>query len=286
MNVPPFDPTQVVGYGTSGQESAKKMADSLISRSLLIKYDSNTKKFTILGSSEINKEVMEKIFAENTYHNWQPEVLDETDEFGNRLVQLRAITNVYGPHFKPRGGRIQERTRIVARTSFQPSREGLATELVSNIENYLHVVLSNKTCLDVGCRSGENAIAMQRSGAIVTGIDPDDSEFFTAESKGMKRDQLFKATLQEFHATFPNQKFDVATVFLWQIKFKERESFAKSLSSIIKSDGFVIISYQDEQYDSGPSSVLDLMRGVFFSVAKFKFDGWNRYILKCSYPRT
>ena len=43
---------------------------------------------------------------------------------------------------------------------------------------------------------------------------------------------------------------DVATVFLWNIPFKEKESFVTALKEIIQPDACVIMGYADESKDS------------------------------------
>lgn len=280
MSVPSFDPSRVSGYGTSGQETARKMASTLKAHSLSVTYNADNKKFTIHNSSEIDKETIAKIFSEAVYEGWQPQVLDETDDLGNRLVQLRAIVELSG------AGKTVTATSASLGRSW--TRDDYAAQLVSNIQDHLGVSLSGKTCIDVGCRSGENAIAMERAGAKVIGIDPDDTEFATAKAKGMTGDQLVKATLQEYQSALPDQKFDIATVFLWNIPHKERESFVAALATIIQPDGYVIIGYADEPYDKDPYiNVPKLMREAFGKVERFEFAGsMNRYMLKCSAPRT
>lgn len=88
MNLPSFDPLQITGYGTCGQETAQKMSEVLKEHSLSISYNSATQKFTISGNSEIDEESLERIFAQKAYQVWQPLVLEEKDKLGNRLVQL------------------------------------------------------------------------------------------------------------------------------------------------------------------------------------------------------
>jgi 2-polyprenyl-3-methyl-5-hydroxy-6-metoxy-1,4-benzoquinol methylase len=167
-----------------------------------------------------------------------------------------------------------------------PTRDDFALQLVENIQGALGISLRGKECIDIGCRSGENAIAMQQVGAKVIGIDPDDSELETAREKGMESRQFFKTTLQEYRSE--GKKFDVATVFLWNIPFKEREPFAAALREIIHASGHVVIGYADEPYDKDPNiNVLELMRTVFSRVERFEFpDSLNQYMLICSGPQT
>lgn len=165
-----------------------------------------------------------------------------------------------------------------------PTRDDFASQLVSKLEGHLDISLTGKEILDIGCRSGENAIAMQRAGANVIGIDPDSSEFDTARKKGCLVRNLYLDRLQDFRIKYPDKKFDIATVFLWNIPFKEREHFASDLKEVIHSNGCVIISYVDEVYDKDPEiSVQNLMRLFFPRVERFEFpDSVNQYMLKCS----
>lgn len=70
------------------------MIDALKSHSLQIRYSDRTNKFTVLGSSSISKGMIRKFFSEKEYYGWKPEVLDEVDQFGNRLVQLSQASMV------------------------------------------------------------------------------------------------------------------------------------------------------------------------------------------------
>jgi len=96
QSISPFHSSQVLSFGLFGQETAQKMADALESHSLQLIYNNKTTKFTVLESSSLTKETIEKIFSEKSYHGWKPQALDEVDQFGNRLVQLRDIAAPHG----------------------------------------------------------------------------------------------------------------------------------------------------------------------------------------------
>lgn len=279
--IPSFDPTIVSGYGILGQATAREMASTLKAHSLSLTYNPENKRFTILNTSDLDKDSIEKIFSKAVYEGWYPQVLDETDEAGNRLAQLGMIA------FKNFEESYQPITPIrVSLSSKLSLKDKIAEEVVSDITRYLGVSFSGKTCLDVGCYSGENTIAMANLGAQVIGIDPDDSEFETARMKGMTDRQLIKATLQQYHTQFPDQQFDIVTLFLWNISALEREEVGAALAQIIKSVGTVIVSYHDQLYDDDVyMSVPNLMSKFFWGVDKFEFHGLNRYMLKCSYPK-
>ena len=139
-----------------------------------------------------------------------------------------------------------------------------------------------KTCLDVGCRSGENTAAMAREGAEVIGIDPDDTEFEKAKSLGIKETHLVKATLQCYYAQNPLQKFDIVTVFLWNISSSETQEFCLALNQVIKPGGTVIITYQDEEYSNIPG----ILTNFFNKVKTCDFSGINVHAIRCSQPKT
>ncbi len=93
MSTSSFDPSKVVGYGTTGQDTARKMSEAAESHSLAITYDSDSKKFTVLNSANLGKEAVAAIFNEKKYEGWEPKVLNTTDSLGNRVVQLKSILN-------------------------------------------------------------------------------------------------------------------------------------------------------------------------------------------------
>ena len=157
MSIPSFDPKTVSGYDYSGQETAQKMYEFLSAHSLGLFYEPSSEMFTVLGSASLKNEEIEKIFAENKYHDWKPSVLEEVDSDGNHLVRLICV--------------IEDRssgTHQAAQRAFpvieKPIRDAFASQLVSNLQS-LGVSFNEKTCIDVGCGSGENGLAMQKAGA-------------------------------------------------------------------------------------------------------------------------
>lgn len=90
MNVRPFDPSKVVGYGTSGPINAQAMNDILEVNRLSLTYNEQAQEFTILNSSEISVDIIETIFKKRRYDGYHPQVIG-TDALGNRLVKLKAI---------------------------------------------------------------------------------------------------------------------------------------------------------------------------------------------------
>lgn len=315
----PFDPNLVTSFGSFGKETAEKMSKALENNNLNLSYDPKTKMFTVLGSSNLSKDKVSEIFKQQNYDHWEPQVTDETDTEGNLLVQLtskpvnspflgstgpastymrpvvntapsqntRTWTNQNPPSTPAPPLSKQSQLQADAVSSPLPSdfRDSEARRLVESIRK-LGIKLTGKTCLDIGCRSGENALAIQKAGAKVTGIDPDDSEFKTAASKGMEKEDLRKETLQEFCKTNESKKFDLATVFLWNISYNERESFVKDLTQVIHSKGTVIIGYHDDAYDKGKAALKPLLETVFDNVTRHESpDNLNKYLLVCENPK-
>lgn len=80
-------------YGNAGVITIEAMQKVLGTHALRLRYDVRTQKFTILGSPRLNKEKIEKIFAECHYEKWEPETLDEIDLSGNFKMQLVPIAD-------------------------------------------------------------------------------------------------------------------------------------------------------------------------------------------------
>ncbi len=281
-----FDPQTVSGYGSCGQETAQKMYKSLSDHSLGLSYEPSFGRFTALGSASLANEKIEEIFSKNNYRGWEPSVLKEVDSDGNHLVKLLAKDHLGKADFE-REGEGAEAPLLDIFAGRTPTRDDYALQLISDLQ-FLGILFSGKTCIDVGCRSGENSLAMQTAGAKVIGVDPDDEEFEIAVKKGLDKSRLLKATLEEYHQLFPGNKFDLATVFLWNIPLKEYEAFVTSLKEIIHVNGLVIIGYTDEEYDNDPDlNVPALMKTAFHSVKRIVLPRFvNRYVLICSKPKT
>ncbi len=136
---------------------------------------------------------------------------------------------------------------VITATGSIDHRDKTARGIIRDLTS-LDISLKGKNIIDVGCRSGENMLAMQAEGATVIGIDPDDSNFNIALSKGARVDQLYKKTLQEFSDVFPDKKFDIATLFLWNIHIGEYDAVGDCLKGILKPGGCVIVGYHEHFY--------------------------------------
>ena len=103
---------------------------------------------------------------------------------------------------------------------------------------------------------------------------------------GISPKNLHKVTLQEYQKAHPDDKFDIATVFLWNLPFSERESFCRALTEVIKEEGTVVIGYADECYDKDPRlKISRVLRKYFSSVERHKCpQSINHYMLICKAP--
>ena len=106
-----------------------------------------------------------------------------------------------------------------------------------------HII--GKHVLDIGTRSGENAIMMLNSmhAASVTAIDITSSEF-PNETGGVT---FVKSSIQEF-AKNTALTYDTVTVFLWNIPFLEYDSCMSAINKILKPNGNIIVGIADDVY--------------------------------------
>jgi 2-polyprenyl-3-methyl-5-hydroxy-6-metoxy-1,4-benzoquinol methylase len=288
-----FDASRVVGFGVSGQQTVRQMAEAIekpFKGKCELIYNEVTKKFTILNSSEVSIETIQDIFSKHKYDGWQPEVESLADSEGNKIAKLIMVSPQARDSLIPAsklGAKQSEFDQSISSkpTKLTSTRQETAYDLVLKMKLF-KIIFENKKCLDVGCRSGENAFAMQEAGAIVTAIDPDDSEFESALKLGIPKEQLHKLTLQEYYKPSLKENFDIATVFLYCIPLIERETFMDALVNIIKKSGTVVIGYAFEDgplYDKDPDLNLPkLMKKYFKYVQRVEYPGdLNHYLLIC-----
>lgn len=166
---------------------------------------------------------------------------------------------------------------------FFSHRMDVAKDLVEKIEKVFGIVLKGKKIIDVGTRSGENALMMQNAGADVVAIDPDDSEFYKAVDLGFFKESLFKATLEQYIKLENASKFDLATVFLWNVPCEQREVFAQSLREVINENGAVIIGCYEDVFNKELNlNLIKLMKKYFKLVLCYKFPySLNATMLEC-----
>ncbi len=244
-------------YGAYGLD----VLSNIQARDLKMTFNSTTKIFTLTGSSSLEKAKVNAIFKQVENEVWKPMLCERAslEDYTFQLVE----SDPYDYEIK-------------IRRPGETDRHFEARKIVAIMQEAMSIELEGKQVIDVGCRSCENTIVMAEAGAAVVGIDPDSTEFVTNG-----KIELAQATLQEYVVANPDKRFDLATVFLWNIN-REKEEFVKSLASIIEPNGQVIIGWVDDEYDSLPS----LIKAAFGNVKYYKFrDTLNCKMVKCSRPK-
>jgi SAM-dependent methyltransferase len=168
----------------------------------------------------------------------------------------------------------------------QGIRSRVAQEVMKSLDA-LEINIDGKKVLDVGTRTGENAKLMRERGADVYAVEPDTSSLNQAIKLGnIEQEKAFPVLLQDMPEEHKGT-FDVATCFLWNIPFAERENFTRSLAQAIKPTGQVIIGASDDVYvdRSSDINVEGLLRRHFHSVKRVETNGTNKCLFSCSDPR-
>ena len=139
--------------------------------------------------------------------------------------------------------------------------------------------ISGKHVLDIGTRSGENAIMMLNSmhAASVTAIDITSSEF-PSETCGVT---FVKSSIQEF-AKDTDLTYDTVTVFLWNIPFLEYDSCMSAINKILKPNGHIIIGIAEDVYVNPMDNVSIaklLTINKYYNYAIYHSGKLNKYIV-------
>lgn len=126
-----------------------------------------------------------------------------------------------------------------------------------------------KHILDIGTRSGENAIMMLKNmrAASVTAIDIISSEF-PKDTQGVK---FVNVSIQEF-AKNNTMKYDVVTIFLWNIQLAQYDSCMDAINSILKPDGHIIVGIADDVYFQPGNELISLNN-------LFNKNKYNNYVI-------
>jgi SAM-dependent methyltransferase len=149
--------------------------------------------------------------------------------------------------------------------------------------------LQGKQVLDVGSGFGFNAKAMQREGASVFGVEPDGEAHAQAIAQSnLGRAQTLHGKLQDLPSDM-HGKFDIATVFFWNILHDERDNVMRGLCNALKPGGKAVIGLHDDIYISDPYGVAvgPLAQKYFSEVRSTPLNDLhaNRQFLICSSPR-
>ncbi|MGV2293479.1 class I SAM-dependent methyltransferase [Trinickia sp. YCB016] len=148
------------------------------------------------------------------------------------------------------------------------------------------ISLQGKTVLDVGSGLGFNAKAMQREGASVFGVEPDSEAHAQALQRSNFADgQSLNGKLQDIPSNMRG-KFDLATVFLWNIPHAERDGVMQGLRAALKPGGKVVIGLHDDVYINDPYGVaVQPLAQKYFSQVRatpINDSHTNRQFLICS----
>lgn len=163
------------------------------------------------------------------------------------------------------------------------TRHNIAKEVLISTQQICDI--NGKKILDVGCRTGENALAYSRAGAEVYGVDFDEKSLDIAIREGnLSEKNIFKCKLQDLPSDIKGT-FDVATVWLFCINFAERDAFFKSLSEVIKPNGVVIVGVADDVFAHGQASIRPWLEKYFNGVSESRGSGWNKYIFRAVGPK-
>jgi predicted TPR repeat methyltransferase len=105
-----------------------------------------------------------------------------------------------------------------------------------------------KKVLDVGTRDGLNCINLIKLGASkVIGIDIDNSKFFTDKKDNIK---LLHISLEDYNLS-DEDKFDIITIFLWNMPIPQYDNVVIKLKSLLKENGTIYVGIHDYLYKYG-----------------------------------
>jgi SAM-dependent methyltransferase len=161
----------------------------------------------------------------------------------------------------------------------------IAIEVIADLEKN-GIDLDGKNVLDVGSGLGFNAKAMEAEGAAVFCVEPDREAADTSISRlKLQKEQVFNGTLQEIPKQMKG-RFDLVTVFLWNINEDHGDEVMMGLCSSIKENGKVIIGLHDAEYlGRSSASILPLAERYFANIStSFNNNHVNKKLLICSDP--
>lgn len=94
------------------------------------------------------------------------------------------------------------------------------------------------------------------------GVEPDKVAYDWAISNNMiSKDKALNCTLQEI----PNElvgTFDIVTLFLYNIPFRERYTIGNMLSKVVKNNGIVIIGLHDKIFINGDQFISPVSESI------------------------
>lgn len=161
---------------------------------------------------------------------------------------------------------------------------------IENI-NYFYqkgISLEGKKVLDVGFGLGYNSNIMKELGAEVYGVEPDKEAFlFAVNNNLIDREKAFNCSLQDIPQELIGT-FDIVTVFLYNVSYRERVCFAQALASVINPDGIAIIGVHDDVYINGDeyiAPIIESITKVFCNVGfKYTDNITDKFFINASVP--
>lgn len=123
-----FDPTQVVGFGTHGQQAAVFLTEVVrrLPDSCRLTYDQNTKVYTILGSQNVSLSNLKEGLLSQNFRGWMPSIKKYSDNEGNIRLELIALAS-----FPKSRGYSEE--RLSEETYYQRAKIEIAAKMPTEI---------------------------------------------------------------------------------------------------------------------------------------------------------
>ena len=152
-------------------------------------------------------------------------------------------------------------------------------QLYKNCCNFI-----NKSCLDIGTRTGANCANLVKVGASnVLGIDIDSSRFHE-----MLPNRKIKLVKQDLLTMDTSIKFNVITCFLWNMPYLQYNEIINKMKELLNPDGLVYIGIVDKVYKHdppGPHSVniVELLR-QHFSATRILDTTTRQWIIEAKNP--
>ncbi|MEC8677399.1 MAG: class I SAM-dependent methyltransferase [Candidatus Margulisiibacteriota bacterium] len=284
--VPNEQQVVVTGFGSTGQETGNKIADSI--REYNQTHDPKltvsfaNQQFIIGNSQSLSKKALEKILAENSYSGWKPNVENSRNETGNLVVSLISSS-------------------FYMRQTLHQAQPLLG---VTSQQLQLMDIPPNSNVLDVGSGSGIIARRMREElGCNVSAIEPGteasnsgDRDPFVASCNELGPEYVEKLTLQEAVSQEKYQgKFDAVTVHKYNVPLAGKTSFCESLAIAVDPDGVVYVPSVERErcfYDpTNPGLFLVPELEKFFDNVSVQqrtyghMQGCNDGIITCRNPK-
>ncbi|AKK24661.1 class I SAM-dependent methyltransferase [Pandoraea oxalativorans] len=201
------------------------------------------------------------------HHEYQP-VKTELYELVATHRHDRGIMGYFLGRDEPREKTIAKLEWLNARLNdINESKRIAKARQADNIELLVSKTdVNGKKVLDVGSGLCFNSAAMSNLGGDVYSVDPDNDATTSALALGNTTLEKLRPTLVEDVVEEFRDSVDLATVFYFLIPFDVRDSAFKALCAVMKQDGKVVITTED---DDLKNSIVEHGTNYFSSVAAF-----------------